>query len=465
MHRRYFLKTAFAGLGAGSAFAANLASFNAFAEDASDYKALVCVFLVGGMDNFETLIPFDESSNREYEAVREPLLSLYDSTSSRRRGDLLRLSGSVEGREFAFAREFSPLHELYEGGKLALVSNVGPLIEPLNKTTFDNKSAKRPPNLFSHNDQQSIWMASAPEGANVGWGGRFAEIMHAARSNSHAAFTGVSTSGASVFLTGNSIRPFVVGRTQAAHVQGLKRGASLGLGSNSFYEIYERTLRDVDIDRSSVFRRDLVSLMNSSLDNNSTFNEQLELPGAPQEAFPNSKLADQLSMVARTIAKRETMGMKRQIFFVSVGGFDSHSRQSEDLPFLQADLAQAMSAFYRSMVELGLENSVTAFTASDFGRTLGVNGDGTDHGWGGHQIVVGGAVNGGKIHGYVPPAVLGHNYDAGRGRLIPTLSVDQYAAALGRWFGLSEGGINDALPALSNFDGHALNGLFRPATL
>ncbi|MEO1324498.1 MAG: DUF1501 domain-containing protein, partial [Pseudomonadota bacterium] len=433
--------------------------FNAFASDATDYKALVCVFLKGGMDNFETLIPFDQPSYNEYESLREPLLSRYDANQSRRRSQLLALNGDVSGRSFGFPREFAPLHELYENGNLAVIGNVGPLIEPIDKAAYENRSGHLPPNLFSHNDQQSVWMASQPEGARFGWGGRFAEIMHAATTNTHAAFTTVSTSGASVFLTGNSLKPFVVGRTQAANVQGLNRGPSLGLGSNSFYEIYESTLRDADVSRSSLFKRDMVSMMNSALDNNAIFNEQLALPGGPNTDFPASQLGGQLNLIAESIAMREALGMKRQIFFVSIGGFDTHSRQSEELPVLQAEVANAIGAFYQSLIELGLENSVTTFTASDFGRTLGVNGDGTDHGWGGHQLVVGGAVNGGRIYGDVPPAVLNHNHAAGRGRLIPTLSVDQYAASLGRWFGLSESDLADSLPGLQNFDSGALNGL------
>lgn len=458
--RRFFLKSALGGLGVGSGFAANLASFNAFADDAADYKALVCVFLRGGMDNFETLIPYDEPSYKEYETLRAPLLTRYDAKQSRRRSELLPLNGIVDGHEFGFPSEFAPLHELYGQGNLAVIANVGPLIEPINKTTYDNNTGHRPPNLFSHNDQQSIWMASQPEGASVGWGGRFAEIMHAATTNTQAAFTAISTSGASVFLTGNSLRPFVVGQTQAAPVFGIKRGSSLSMGSNSFYEIYENTLRDAHVSRSNLFKRDVVSVLNSALDNNAIFNEQLALPGGPSTVFPDTKLGDQLNLVAQSIAMRESLGMKRQVFFVSIGGFDTHSRQSEELPELQAELADAISTFYRSLVEMGIENAVTTFTASDFGRTLGVNGDGTDHGWGGHQIVVGGAVNGGQVFGSVPPPVLSHNFAAGRGRLIPTLAVDQYASALGNWFGLSERDLADALPGLQNFDSAALQRLF-----
>lgn len=460
--RRSFLKSSLAGLGVGAGFAANLASFNAFAQDAEDYRALVCVFLRGGMDNFDTLLPFDQASYREYEALREPLLSKYDSTQSRRRSELLRLSGSIHGRDFAFPSEFAPLHQLFESGNLAVIGNVGPLVEPITKESFNNKTGFIPPNLFSHNDQQSIWMASKPEGASIGWGGRFAEIMNAANLNTQSTFSAISTSGPSVFLSGNLLSPFVIGRTQAASVNGLKRGASLGLGSNTFHQLYESTLRDQSASRTNLFERDVVEMMNSALDNNATFNEQLSLPGGPTTAFPDSQLADQLNLVAKSIAMREALGVKRQVYFVSVGGFDTHSRQSESLPEMQSMVATAIRAFYQSLIDMGLEQSVTTFTASDFGRTLGINGDGTDHGWGGHQIVVGGAVNGGQIYGNVPPAVLHHDRSiGGRGVIIPDLSVDQYAAALGRWFGLSENELTEAIPGVENFDRSALNGLMK----
>ncbi|MEL7041633.1 MAG: DUF1501 domain-containing protein [Pseudomonadota bacterium] len=458
INRRHFLRTTCASLGVGAGFATNLASLNAFAADTDDYKALVCVFLFGAMDSHDMVIPYDQSSYNQFETIREPVLAGYDLVQSRRRSQLLQLAGDVGGRQFAFPPEYAQLHQLYQQGDLAIVGNIGPMIEPVNKQTYDSGAARRPAKLFSHNDQQSTWMASRPEGATTGWGGRFADIMQAAQANTQAAFTAMSVSGNSVFLTGNDVQPFVVSPSGAATVNGLNQNFTLG--SRDFNDIYQEVLRDTGGTRSNLFQRDVISTINASLNNNALLEEQLALPGDPMTSFPPGRLGSQLRMVARSIARRNTLGMKRQVFFVSTGGFDTHSAQATDLPVLQADIAASVRAFHDSMVEMGIENSVTTFTASDFGRTLGVNGDGTDHGWGSHHIVVGGAVNGGQVHGDVPPPELGHNQDAGRGRLIPQVSVDQYAAALGSWFGLTNGELNEAIPGLTNFDETALSGLF-----
>lgn len=457
--RRRFLRTSCYGLGVGAGFASNLAMFNAFAEDMNDYKALVCIFLFGAMDSHDMIIPYDEASFNKFATIREPLLVEYDARQSRRRKHLLSLNEQIDGRQFAFPPEYSPLHELYRRGELAVIGNVGPIIEPINKQSYDNGSARRPAKLFSHNDQQSIWMASRPEGATTGWGGRFADVMRAARVNTESSFTAMSVNGNSVFLSGKQTSPFVVSPSGATTLTGMDKPATLN--SREFNSAYEAILRDTGVTRDNLFRRDVVDIVNSSLDNNAVLREQLTLPGDPMTEFASTSLSSQLQMVARMIARRNSLGMKRQIFFVSMDGFDTHSAQAVDLPILQSEVATAIRSFFDSLVEMGVENNVTTFTASDFGRTLGVNGDGTDHGWGSHHIVVGGAVDGGQIHGDIPPPVLGHNQDAGRGRLIPQLSVDQYAGALGSWFGLSTSELHDVIPGLGNFDSSALSGLFR----
>ncbi len=462
LNRRNFLLRGCAGLGSAAGFATNLASFNAHAADVSDYKALVCVFLRGAMDSHDTLIPYDVSSNRDYEAIREPILTALDSSvdgTSRRRNSLLRLGGAggnVGGRRFAFPEEFRPLHELYEQGTLSVVGNVGPLVEPTTRESFLSGAARLPPRLFSHNDQQSVWMASQPEGARSGWGGRFADVIDSA--NSASGFTTVSAAGSSVFLTGENVRSFQVSRRGALRVDNLRdRPVN---GSSTFHSTLADILRDTGNRRSGLFAQDYVKAMQASLDNNALLEAQFDLPGGPTTIFPATSLGEQLNVVANIIARREGFGLKRQVFFVATGGFDTHSAQAVTLPGLQANIANSMRAFHDSMVELGINEKVTAFTASDFGRTLGVNGDGTDHGWGGHHVVVGGAVNGRQIIGDIPPAAFNHSQDAGRGRLIPETSVDQYAGALGRWFGLNDSELIDALPGLQNFDTTALNGLF-----
>ena len=453
-NRRKFLKNSVAGLGVASGLASNFASFNAFAADTSDYKALVCVFLTGGVDGHDILIPFDNSSYSDFARIRGSLI-----TPSRRRENLLGLNGGFDGREFALPGEMLPLQELYNQGDMAFVSNVGPLIEPTNRTTFRNGTARLPPRIGSHNDSQSIWMASQPEGARSGWGGRFSDIMQASNANSNASFTSVSAAGRTIYLTGENIQAFEVSSRGGLSVDELRSNSVLG--SNVFSRNYEAVLRDTGRPGSgNFFSMDMSNTMRRAIDDNDLLVSVLDGPGDPSTQFPATPLGGQFEIVARMIARRQQLGAGRQIFFISQGGYDTHRSQTEDLPELQLDLATSMRAFFDSMVELGASDNVTSFTASDFGRTLSRSGSGTDHGWGNHHMVMGGAVNGGQIEGDVPPADFNHDADMGRGRLIPTVSVDQYAGALGRWFGLSDSELLDALPGLANFNANALDGLF-----
>jgi uncharacterized protein (DUF1501 family) len=463
INRRDFLKRSFATMGVAGGLATNFASFNAFAADTSDYKALVCVFLGGGMDGHDVLIPYDQSTNLDYENIRERLLSRLDNSpegyASRRRENLLPLDGEFEGRQFAFPQEMRALQELYNQGDMAVVGNVGPLIEPLIRAQFLSGARRVPPRLGSHNDASSIWMASAPEGARAGWGGRFGDIMVAANANPNATFTSVSAAGRSIFLTGEDVQAFEVDSAGALGVTHLN--STDVLGSNVFASHYDAILRDAGqtAEGLSLYGKDMSQIMGRAIDANSLLNAQLAGSGDPTTIFPTTALGSQFNVIARMIARRQGLGVGRQIFFVKAGGFDTHRNQGDDLPGRQLDVANSMRAFYDAMVELNLADQVTTFTASDFGRTLSVSGSGTDHGWGNHHMVVGGAVNGGQIYGDVPPPAFDHDYDMGRGRLIPKISVDQYAGTLGRWFGLSDGELLDALPAYGNFDVTALEGL------
>ncbi|MEL7030766.1 MAG: DUF1501 domain-containing protein [Pseudomonadota bacterium] len=459
--RRSFLRYSISGLGAAAGFGTSLASFNAFADNAADYKALVCIFHFGGLDCHDSVLPYDIPSYGSFQKVREPLLAAYDSASPRRREQLLRLGQIDDGREFAFPPEYAELAQLYDSGNLAVVGNVGPMIEPLTRSRYMNRSARRPKKLFSHNSQQSTWMTSQPDGAIAGWGGRMSDAINTAQKNSNADFTSVSLDKMYPWSIGLSSTPFVMNRDGPRS----PRPRNLtDLSQPEFRTQYFAAIRAAGLDSSNLFDRDLVDGINRSLDNNEVMESYLSLPGDPETEFPAGKLGAELKMIARAIARRNQLGLKRQIFFVAATGYDHHSRQSIGLPARQAEVSKALGAFNASLVELGVQDKVTTFTASEFGRTLVTNGDGTDHGWGGHYFVMGGAVNGGKIYGDIPPPELGHDFDAGRGRLIPTLSVDQYAATLGRWFGLSESDLDDVMPGLENFDRAALTGLFNYAS-
>ncbi|CAA0118132.1 Uncharacterised protein [Halioglobus japonicus] len=456
-NRRSFLKSSLAlpMTMSGGSILGSLAGFNAQAADTSGYRALVCVFLFGGMDCHDTVLPYDTASYNDYADIRAPLLDTYAALpggSTRTRESLLALTplnNTFGARQFALPPQMSAMHTLFTQGRAAIVGNVGPLTEPTDRAGFYNNSAQLPARLFSHNDQQSTWMSFAPEGSQLGWGGRFGDATMTG--NLQSVFSQISLAGNSVFLTGERVSPFQISADGVPAIR-LIEAAPAQLGS---------LLRDhfdsTGANRSNLFERDVINLSRVSLAANDTLGNALLSSTAINTPFPTSGLGAQLRAVAQTIAVRDTLGASRQVFFVSIGGFDTHSTQAADLPGLQQDISDSISAFYSATEELGVANEVTTFTAADFGRTLTVNGDGTDHGWGSHHFVVGGAVKGGEIYGDIPVSQLEHSQDAGNGRLIPSLSVEQFAAPMGSWFGLNQQELNTALPGLANFTAGGLN--------
>lgn len=444
-------------------FALNLLPFNALAASTTGYRALVCVFLFGGMDCHDTLIPFDQTSYNANAQIRQSLFAQYANIqggSTRARDRLLALSptnaSALGGREFALPEALAPLRDLFALGDAAVVANVGPLLEPTTRTQFRARSVSTPARLFSHNDQQSTWMASAPEGARLGWGGRLGDMAIASSANSRTAFTAISASGNAIWLTGEQALQFQVGSNGPQQINAINRTRLYN--SARAPVLLSDQIQDVGDLRTNIFERDVASIYRASIANNRDLQVAISAQAPFSTVFPtNNSLASQLNIVARIIAARGALGVNRQVFFVSMGGFDTHSGQAPSLASLHQRLSSALRAFYDTTVELGVANDVAAFTASDFGRTLTVNGDGTDHGWGAHHFVVGGALNGGRILGSPPPAAVNHEQDSGNGRLIPVLAVEQYAASLARWFGLTDNEIRDALPGIVNFDINALD--------
>lgn len=451
-----------------SPFAFNLLPFNALAASTTGYRAMVCVFLFGGMDCHDTVIPYDDASYNQYASIRQSLFQQYGALpggSSRTKARLLPLAptnaGDFPGLEFALPEALAPIRDLFNAGQAAIVANAGPLIEPLDRSAYRG-SGRRPVRLFSHNDQQSTWMASAPEGARYGWGGRMADMAIAATANANASFTAVSASGASVYLVGQTAGSFPVGAQGPVQINSIATGSLYG--SSAAPAILAEQVQDSANERTNLFERDVATVYRQSIGLNRDLTAALSAQSPLTTAFPaNNGLASQLQIVARIIAARNTLGMRRQIFFVSTGGYDTHSGQAPALTGLHTALAGAMRAFYDATVELGVANDVTTFTASDFGRTLTVNGDGTDHGWGAHHFVIGGSVSGARILGRMPPPATNHSQDSGNGRLIPAVSVEQYAAGIGRWFGLADSELRDALPNLPNFAGPL--DLFQPGSI
>ncbi len=444
--RREFLRTASRLSIAGSAapFALNLATIGAAAaQSAGDYRALVCLFMYGANDHNNTVIPYDTASFNAYTSARPSIARVFS--------DLLPLTptspltGTNAGRQFALPKELAPLKTIWDAGKLAVVANVGPLIVPTTKTQYTNLSVPLPPKLFSHNDQQSVWQASAPEGAKVGWGGRIGDLM--VSQNANSIFTCNSVSGSAVFLAGQATVAYQLGTAGSTAITGIS-GSLFGSSSAS------ATLSTlITSGGNNVFTQDLADTTSRSIDANTklsaAFATAPDFPLPPELA--SSSLGAQLRVVARMIASRVQLGAKRQVFFVSLGGFDTHDDQLTTQPGLHTQLGNALSYFYNTTVAMGIADQVTAFTGSDFGRTLTSNGDGSDHGWGSHHFVMGGAVRGQNYYGTFPIMGTNNNDEVGSGRLLPTTSVDQFAATLARWFGVANSDMSLVLPNIGNF--------------
>lgn len=473
-NRRRFLQSSGAlGFAAGSGMLAGLASQSASAADFSGYKALVCVFLKGGLDHADMILPYDTASHSALQGIRTNLFGTYDvgsGNSSRDIENMLELDAAnidnFGGRKFALTPEFSDMHALFQSGDAAIVGNVGPLVEPVTRTTMDNFSADIPDRLFSHNDQQSTWMSLGTEGAQLGWGGQFLDVMLNADTTSNPIFSAMSTSGNDVFLAGERARQFSapVGNPESYKILTQKYRRGNARNSQVLVDALRDHLSSSGVTDSNLYMKDILGTNARAVENNETYINAIESSMGVSAEFPDNILGKQLKTVANTIAVRDALNVRRQIFYVAIGGFDTHDTQRNRVPALLSEIGSGIAAFKNSMVELGIWNDVTVFTASDFGRTLIDNGDGTDHGWGGHHFVVGGSVNGQRIYGDIPEADLSaQTYTASRGRLIPTTSVDQYAASLGSWFGLAQSEMSEALPHLQNFSVKDL-GLFNGTT-
>lgn len=461
MQRREFLRRqVLAALGGASLYSqfGNLRLLQAAAMDATHvakgaagYKALVCVFLDGGNDNVNTVIPRDAPTHAQYVAARPNLaLPLSELPASTHLAPATPQSG---GRAYALHPAASELRDLFAAGRCAMVANVGPLIAPVTRSSYQSGSVAVPPQLFSHSDQQVFWQTSRPDiTGKIGWGGRIADLLQSQNSNQQLSMS-LSLSGQNVFQVGNSVQPYSIGSNGAEQRRGYyggfhapERAAIDALLAQPHAHVLERAVAGVQ--RRSI---DLYEMISSALAATPALTTPVPtLPPAHAGALPAfERLVPQLRMIGRLIAAREALGQQRQVFFVSMGGYDFHDRLLVDHAGSLRALSLALKMFDDITVELGVDAQVTTFTASDFGRTMTANGDGSDHGWGGEHFVIGGAVNGGDIYGALPDLTPGGPADAGWGQIIPTLAVDQYAATLARWFGVSETNIDLILPSLA----------------
>ncbi len=443
--RRAFLRRSGAlSLAAGAApWALTLASIgDAAAQSATDYKALVCVFLNGGNDSWNTVVPYDATHYGMYQALRTNIAYARDALAP---SLLTPLTTPPDARQFALAPTLaSNLAPLFNQGHLAVLHNVGTLAAPTNKAQYRSRTVELPPKLFSHNDQQSYWQASSAEGAPRGWGGRLGDLTMA--SNAISTFTCVNVSGNAVFLSGDSAVAYSVSSSGPVLVNGIQ---SPLFGSTAASQALRQLMTGTS---AHLMTNEHARVAQRSINSSTLLNTVLAGQTAPVLFPAQNRLASQLSMVARMMASRQLLGTRRQVFFVSIGGFDTHDNQLKNHPGLLGQVGDAMAAFYRATEALGIASNVTAFTASDFGRTLVNNSDGSDHGWGASQLVMGGAVKGGNFFGPAPlPANDGPD-DVGQGRLLPALAVEQYAGTLARWFGVPASDLPMVLPRLGLFN-------------
>lgn len=452
-------------------FALNLASMGSVAAQSSgnnDYKALICLFLHGGNDHANTVVATSGNSWERYKTLRstislpapgetDGLLSITPSNLAAYDNGALTL---------ALHPRLTAARNLFNQGKLAILSNVGPLIEPTTVDEYQRMLTRIPSRLYSHNDQQSTWQTFSPEGSQVGWGGRLIDRLSSSF-NAGASFFGAISPGnnPSPWLTGQRTSPYAIPTSGAIGIQQLKDNNLGGVPGGG------QALRDLlmlDRNHAGHLEQTLAHLNQRTIQYQQILQDGLVkedhtgLLDAPPIRGSTSRnpLAVQLRMIARIIASRNNIGARRQVFFIQLGGFDMHSNLLSEHQRLLTLVDDALDFYARQMAALGVENQVTLFTASDFGRTIVGNGSGSDHAWGSHHFIVGGAVNGGRLYGKFPEFGINAGNDA-RGRLVPNYSVEQYAAALGEWFGLSQSELMEALPNLRNFDRNALRPMMK----
>lgn len=445
--RRQFLQTA-AAAGVTGLAANPWLQMHAMAQEAApaatDYKALICLFLFGGNDGNNLLVPLDDAGYAQYAKVRGVLTLPRPNGQG---GGLQPVAPSnTGGRPYGLHPAMSRTKAMFDAGQVALLANSGPLIVPTTKTQFQNRSVPLPSNLFSHSDQQSAWQTDSFSSAvRGGWGGRMIErVVDAGAAN--RGYSCVSVAGGALWGSGDvSLLPYRVPPSGKFGFEGYKSG-----GTDPFSVALGGMLQDAP---AHLFDAAWLQVLKRASDNQRILTEALSGKDTTT-VFPGSDLGGQLKMIARLISAREGLGLKRQCFFCSIGGFDTHG---DDQLRVQNDrfseIDAALKAFFDEMAAQGLAQQVTLFTASDFGRTFAPNGNaGTDHGWGNHHLLVGGAVQGGRLYGRFPDHILGGNDDVGGGNWLPSLAIDQIGADIGRWFGAGTTALGEIFPQMGNFD-------------
>lgn len=439
--RRSFLKNSCQMLGATAAAGVigdlGMMAAAAPAVQSGDYKALICVFLFGGNDASNTLIPYSQSDYNSYATARS-ILTIP-------RTQLLPITpATTDGRDFALHPSLPELQTLFAQKKLAVVANVGPLLAPTTRQQYLNESVPLPPQLFSHNDQQVHWQTSWPdEIARTGWGGRMADAINSLNPNGQISMS-ISLDGSNIFQVGRQVFPYMVSGEGPLDLWYYNEAWDYP-GTNitkaflnaSYNNLLEKTY-------SETFKK--------AIENSKKLSTLLQAAPVLKTIFPDKNdLAKQLKMAAKLMSIRHQLGLSRQIFFCSIDGFDTHGEQLTTHASLLSQLSQALKSFYDATTELGIADQVTTFTSSDFGRTYKTNGKGSDHGWGGNHFVMGGAVKGGDIYGKIPVLSINGPDDSGDGRWIPTIATEEYGATLAQWFGVPGSDLSAVFPNIGRF--------------
>ena len=436
LNRRSFIKYASLAAAGNAAALRPFGALNALAQGASRYKALVCVFLFGGNDANNTLIQFDTAGYNNYSTIRGPLAIP--------QSQLLQLRALPN---FALNPNLPDIQTLFDNKNAAFVANVGTLIEPTTKAQF-KAGTDLPTNLFSHPDQQLEWQnASASGSTSTGWAGRIADTLNASYNPGASVPMITSVAGDTLFCNGSASTPVSVSPGNLSGAQ-----CSEGTTECNAQKATAQALLSFDSGLT------LVQADNSITSN--AYNYAQTLTAATQSVTPlmtvfpaNNALAAQLKQIAQIIQVRAALGVTRQIFFCGIGNFDTHADQLALQNALLASISPALAAFYAATVEMGVQNSVTTFTMSDFSRTFQPNSNtGSDHAWGSHHIVIGGAVNGGQMYGTFPTLALNGPDDSGtNGRWVPSTGSVQYAATLASWFGVSTAQMPSIFPNIGSF--------------
>lgn len=445
LSRRRFLKNSACLSMASTSLFSGITQLGAIASasaqtSGSDYKALVCVLLAGGADSFNILVPTDTDGYSEYAGVRADI--------ALPQSQLLSLSGALNnGKQLGLHPALANIQGLFNQGNAAFLANVGTLIEPTSPQAIANNTARLPLGLYSHSDQIAQWQTSLPDiRSKTGWGGRLGDLLQELNTNAQIS-TNISLAGSNEFQSGVRNEAFNL-TTSGNGVISLN-----GFGQQDGFNSLKHTAIDkiYTQEYANLLRQAYRNTYKNSIASNQVIGQAIANVAPFSTQFENDGFSSQLHMVAKTIAASQALGIRRQTFFVQFGGWDHHDEVLNSMAGMLPVLDKGLGAFYSALAEIGQTNNVTSFTTSDFGRTLTSNGRGTDHGWGGNHLILGGAVKGGQVYGTYPSLALGNPLDTGRGVLVPTTSTDEYFAELALWMGTGANQLSDVLPNIGRF--------------